>query len=56
VVVARKVDDHQVSLGDVLEDGGTSIDTDDRGRLQLPMDGYGYRWLRVVPVGEVGQS
>ncbi len=56
VVVDLQVDDHQVSLVDVLEDGGTSIETDDHGRLELPMDGYGYRWLRVMPVGEVAQS
>ena len=37
-------------LLDLLEDRGTTT-LDDRGRTELTLDGYGYRWLRVVPPG-----
>ncbi|WNV77537.1 alpha-amylase family protein [Geodermatophilus sp. DSM 44513] len=33
-------------LVDLLEAGGTPVDDD--GRAELTLDGYGYRWLRVV--------
>jgi len=37
--------DHK--LIDLLVDGRT-VDLDDRGRGTVPMDGYGYRWFRVM--------
>lgn len=36
-------------LVDVLADGGTDVRED--GRAELDLDGYGYRWLRVVSPG-----
>lgn len=55
VTVEVQVEDHQVGLADVLEDGGTLIETDEQGRLRLPLDGYGYRWLRVRTPGEAAE-
>ena len=37
-------------LVDVLDRADTT--TDRRGRLEVPLEGYGYRWLRVVSVPE----
>lgn len=37
------------TLVDLLEDGET--ETDDKGRVELPLGAYGYRWLRVVGPG-----
>jgi trehalose synthase len=34
-------------LLDLLQDSG-SVQIDDRGRLELTVDGYGYRWLRLM--------
>lgn len=34
-------------LVDLLQEGETELDAD--GRVEVAMDGYGYRWLRVVP-------
>jgi hypothetical protein len=34
-------------LVDLLQDGGTELDAN--GGAEVQMDGYGYRWLRVVP-------
>ncbi len=34
-------------LADLLQEGETELDPD--GRVEVAMDGYGYRWLRVVP-------
>ena len=31
---------------DLLQEGQTEIDA--TGRVEIAMDGYGYRWLRVV--------
>jgi hypothetical protein len=36
-------------LEDLLQDGTTRLDED--GRTTLVLDGYGYRWLRVVADG-----
>jgi len=36
-------------LADLLQDGSTPID--DRGRVELALEGYGHRWLRVVEPG-----
>jgi hypothetical protein len=36
-------------LVDQLCDGTTELD--ERGRAELALDGYGYRWLRVIPPG-----
>jgi hypothetical protein len=33
-------------LVDLLQDGKTELD--ETGRVEVAMDGYGYRWLRVV--------
>lgn len=42
--------DADAELVDVLDRVDTT--TDRRGRLEVPLEGYGYRWLRVVPVPE----
>ncbi len=34
-------------LVDLLEDGRTHLD--DQGRVEITLEGYGYRWLRVMP-------
>ncbi|HEU4512072.1 MAG TPA: alpha-amylase family protein [Nocardioidaceae bacterium] len=34
-------------LVDLLQDGHTELD--DQGRVELALEGYGYRWLRVMP-------
>jgi glycosidase len=34
-------------LLDLLQDSG-NVPIDDRGRLELTLDGYGYRWLRLM--------
>jgi glycosidase len=34
-------------LVDLLQDSG-SIEIDDRGRVEVTLDGYGYRWLRLM--------
>jgi glycosidase len=39
------VADQEVLLVDLLQPGEER--TDDRGRVTLALDGYGYRWLRV---------
>jgi glycosidase len=39
--------DHR--LVDLLQDGSTALD--DHGRAELTLDGYGYRWLRVLAPG-----
>ena len=36
-------------LVDLLQDGSTPVD--DHGRVEIALDGYGYRWLRVVAPG-----
>ncbi len=36
-------------LADLLVEGTTALDG--RGRAELPLEGYGYRWLRVVAPG-----
>ena len=41
--------DEQTRLVDLLVDGITHPDA--RGRVELPLEGYGYRWLRVVQPG-----
>ena len=35
-------------LVDLLQDSEVSLD--DRGRAEVTLDGYGYRWLRLVPL------
>jgi trehalose synthase len=37
-------------LVDQLEDGEHVLD--ERGRVEVDLEGYGYRWLRVVPPGD----
>ena len=39
--------------GTVLVDllAGGTVETGDGGRVELPLDAYGYRWLRVTPPG-----
>ncbi len=37
-------------LVDQLCDGATPLDG--KGRCEIPLEGYGYRWLRVVPPGD----
>ena len=36
-------------LVDLLQEGVTEVDP--QGRTEVVLDGYGYRWLRVVPRG-----
>jgi glycosidase len=45
VTVDLAVADEQADLVDLL--GHDDLTSDERGRLQLSLDGYGYRWLRV---------
>jgi hypothetical protein len=33
-------------LVDLLQAGSTAVS--DRGTVEIPLEGYGYRWLRVV--------
>jgi trehalose synthase len=40
----------ETKLIDLLRDA--SATTDAKGRVELPLDGYGYRWLRLVSPGE----
>ncbi|MDP9394204.1 MAG: hypothetical protein M3Q27_08085 [Actinomycetota bacterium] len=42
--------DSSVRLVDLLSDGVWR--PDDRGSVEVPVDGYGYRWLRVVRPGD----
>jgi glycosidase len=37
------------ALNDLLEDG--MVEPDEKGRVELPLGAYGYRWLRVTPPG-----
>jgi hypothetical protein len=37
-------------LDDLLFDGSTPLD--DEGRCEIALEGYGYRWLRVVRPGD----
>ncbi len=38
-------------LGDLLG-GLDDVAVDERGRAEVPLDGYGHRWLRVVGPGD----
>ena len=40
-------DDRTYGLDDVFAPG--RVDLDDHGRASLPLDGYGFRWFRLVP-------
>ncbi|KQT01994.1 alpha-amylase family protein [Cellulomonas sp. Leaf395] len=42
--------DDTVQLVDLLQDGSCTIDA--RGATEVELDGYGYRWLRVVREGD----
>ena len=42
--------DDSCELVDLLQDGKTSLDG--KGSADLPLDGYGYRWLRVTRPGD----
>lgn len=46
---SRRVDGESIHLVDLLEDGRHPVDAD--GRVEVPLAGYGYRWLRVVRPG-----
>ncbi len=46
VPVSFASDEHCGRLVDLLAPGG--IDLDDQGAATVPLDGYGYRWLRLV--------
>jgi glycosidase len=37
----------ECTLVDLLQEGVTELD--EKGRAEIAMDGYGYRWLRVMP-------
>jgi len=52
VVVPLRFDDcdDTVQLVDLLRDGTCTIDA--RGRTDVDLEGYGYRWLRVVRPGD----
>jgi glycosidase len=47
VVVPLTLAEEQVDFTDLL--GTDDVRTDDRGRCELELDGYGYRWLRLHP-------
>jgi hypothetical protein len=36
-------------LNDLLQDG--AVTPDEKGRVDLPLPAYGYRWLRLTPPG-----
>jgi glycosidase len=50
VPLQLRPEDVGCALIDLLEDG--RCDVDDAGRAELQLDGYGYRWLRVVGEGD----
>jgi hypothetical protein len=37
----------ECSLVDLLQEGSTELD--EQGRVELALEGYGYRWLRLMP-------
>jgi glycosidase len=37
----------ECSLVDLLQEGATELD--EQGRVELALEGYGYRWLRLMP-------
>jgi trehalose synthase len=41
--------DDRTQLVDLLQDSNTEVDAS--GKVELTMDGYGYRWLRLLPPG-----
>jgi trehalose synthase len=51
VPLELKVDNGGTKLNDLLQAG--SIELDDSGRVEVTLDGYGYRWLRVVGATEL---
>ncbi|MBO3101004.1 alpha-amylase family protein [Cellulomonas fengjieae] len=52
VMVPLRLDDcdESVRLVDLLQDGACTVDA--RGATEVELDGYGYRWLRVVREGD----
>ena len=50
VPLVLEEDDGGTELVDLLQDGRAQLD--ERGRVELPLDGYGYRWLRVMHPGD----
>ncbi|KQY46225.1 alpha-amylase family protein [Cellulomonas sp. Root137] len=52
VVVPLRLDDcdETVRLVDLLQDGSCTIDA--RGATEVELEGYGYRWLRVIREGD----
>ena len=45
-MVSFATDDHLGRLVDLLAPGGIELDAD--GAATVPLEGYGYRWLRLV--------
>ena len=43
--------DEEIVLSDLLEFGADSLDVGD-GEIELKLEGYGYRWLRIQPAGQ----
>lgn len=50
VVPVTLEDDGGTELVDLLQDGRCRLD--EKGRAELALDGYGYRWLRVMRPGD----
>ncbi|HSI92084.1 MAG TPA: alpha-amylase family protein [Jiangellaceae bacterium] len=51
VPLELKIENGGTTLNDLLQPG--SIELDDSGRVEITLDGYGYRWLRVVAPNEL---
>ena len=51
VPLELKIDNGATTLSDLL--GPDAYRLDDAGRVEVPLDGYGYRWLRVVGSNEL---
>ena len=54
VPIALKAATDGAVLVDLLDDGETRLGGD--GAVELALDGYGYRWLRLVRPGDVHLS
>jgi trehalose synthase len=50
--VPLQIDDIPEGTRLIDQMGDDVIDLDDRGRVELPVDGYGHHWFRVSPPGD----
>lgn len=51
VPLELKIDNGASTLKDLLQQGEIALD--ESGQVEVPLDGYGYRWLRVVRSGDL---